>query len=143
MRTPILTEMSRLACTPLWRVLTKGAALLFAVGVIAAGTTVATAQTAPAAPTLTTVTPGNAALTAALTAVFTAGSDGGSPITDYQYSSDNASTWKSTPFSPPSGPATGSCNGLHRESNFLAFIAVEALAAGRRCHVAQSRPTYP
>ena len=121
MRTPILTEMSRLACTPLWRVLTKGAALLFAVGVIAAGTTVATAQTAPAAPTLTTVTPGNAALTAALTAVFTAGSDGGSPITDYQYSSDNASTWKSTPFSPPSGPATGSCNGLHRESNFLAL----------------------
>ena len=25
-----------------------------------------------------------------------------------------------TPFSPPSGPATGSFNGLHRESNFLA-----------------------
>ena len=28
---------------------------------------------------------------------------------------------QATPFSPPSGPATGSCNGLHRESNFLAF----------------------
>jgi hypothetical protein len=26
----------------------------------------------------------------------------------------------STPFSPPSGPATGSSNSLHRESNFLA-----------------------
>jgi len=26
-----------------------------------------------------------------------------------------------TPFSPPSGPATGSFNGLHRESNFLAI----------------------
>ena len=26
----------------------------------------------------------------------------------------------STPISPPSGPATGSSNGLHRESNFLA-----------------------
>jgi hypothetical protein len=28
-----------------------------------------------------------------------------------------------TPFSPPSGPATGSFNGLHRESNFLAILA--------------------
>ena len=25
------------------------------------------------------------------------------------------------PFPPPSGPATGSFNGLHRESNFLAI----------------------
>ena len=31
------------------------------------------------------------------------------------------------PFSPPSGPATGSFNGLHRESNFLA-IAISAKA---------------
>ena len=30
-------------------------------------------------------------------------------------------TLESTPFSPPSGPATGSFNGLHRESNFLAI----------------------
>ena len=28
------------------------------------------------------------------------------------------STVKSVPISPPSGPATGCCNGLHRESNF-------------------------
>jgi len=27
-----------------------------------------------------------------------------------------------TPISPPSGPATSSFNGLHRESNFLTFI---------------------
>jgi hypothetical protein len=27
-----------------------------------------------------------------------------------------------TPFSPPSGPATGSSNSLHRESNFLAVM---------------------
>ena len=29
---------------------------------------------------------------------------------------------RATPFSPPSGPATGSFNGLHRECNFLAII---------------------
>jgi hypothetical protein len=29
----------------------------------------------------------------------------------------------STPISPPSGPATGYSNGLHRESNFLATSA--------------------
>ena len=34
----------------------------------------------------------------------------------------------STPFSPPSGPATGSFNSLHRESNFLAII--EAVSGG-------------
>ena len=27
-----------------------------------------------------------------------------------------------TPISLPSGPATGSFNGLHRESNFLAIV---------------------
>jgi hypothetical protein len=35
--------------------------------------------------------------------------------------SDACCMCKSTPFSPPSGPATGSFNGLHRESNFLAI----------------------
>jgi len=29
------------------------------------------------------------------------------------------------PFSPPTSPATGSFNGLHRESNFLAFARLE------------------
>ena len=30
-----------------------------------------------------------------------------------------------TPFSPPSGPVTGSFNGLHRESNFLAIVVLD------------------
>jgi type I restriction-modification system DNA methylase subunit/restriction endonuclease S subunit len=33
-------------------------------------------------------------------------------------------TYGTTPFSPPSGPATGSSNSLHRESNFLAVKRV-------------------
>ena len=32
-----------------------------------------------------------------------------------------------TPFSPPTGPATGSFNGLHRESNFLAIMILSFL----------------
>jgi len=127
----------------LWSALTKGAALLFAAGVIAAGTTVATAQTAPAAPTLTTVTPGNAALTA----VFTAGSDGGSPITDYQYSSDNASTWKSAgvisgpiTFTTVSGSSSALVNGT---SYYVRIRAVNAVGNGAQSGYIVAIPGTP
>lgn len=50
---------------------------------------VVTYANAPSAPTLGTITPGNAQLSAA----FTAGSDGGSAITSYKYSTDNGATY--------------------------------------------------
>ena len=34
---------------------------------------------------------------------------------------------EATPISPPSGPATGSFNGIHRESNFLAKVTIQAI----------------
>jgi phage-related baseplate assembly protein len=37
-----------------------------------------------------------------------------------------------TPISPPTGPATGSSNGLHPKSNFLAFINDGAAALKKR-----------
>jgi hypothetical protein len=48
--------------------------------------------TVPSAPTITTITGANTRLTVN----FTSGSTGGSPITDYEYSSDNGSTWTSS-----------------------------------------------
>jgi hypothetical protein len=44
----------------------------------------------PAAPTISSITPSNAQLSVA----FTAGATNGSAITNYQYSTDNGSTWK-------------------------------------------------
>jgi hypothetical protein len=35
-----------------------------------------------------------------------------------------------TPISPPTGPATGSSNGLHRVSNFLAMMPVSVRLGG-------------
>jgi len=48
------------------------------------------AATAPAAPTINSITPGNGSLSVA----FTAGSDGGSAITNYQYSTDGGTSWR-------------------------------------------------
>jgi surface protein len=49
----------------------------------------AAARTTPAAPTITPITPGNRRLTVA----FRAGEDGGSPITNYQYSTNGGASW--------------------------------------------------
>jgi hypothetical protein len=54
------------------------------------------AATAPSAPTISSITPGNQQLSVA----FTAGSDGGSAITNYKYSTDNGSNY--TAVSPAS-----------------------------------------
>ncbi len=60
-----------------------------AVGFERAGLILKILVTAPLAPTLGTITPGNAQLSAA----FTPGSDGGSSITTYKYSTDNGATY--------------------------------------------------
>jgi surface protein len=47
------------------------------------------ARTTPAAPTITAITPGSRQFTVA----FSAGDDGGSAITNYEYSTDGGATW--------------------------------------------------
>jgi predicted RNA-binding protein with TRAM domain len=58
------------------------------------------AATAPAAPTITSITPGNQQLSVA----FTAGSDGGSAITNYKYSTDNGSSYRAVSPSQTTSP---------------------------------------
>ena len=68
---------------------------LRAVNAIGAGaasaSTVATPSTTPAAPLVTGIKSGNAQLAV----MFTAGDDGGQPITNYRYSIDGGATWTS------------------------------------------------
>ncbi|MEI6621923.1 MAG: fibronectin type III domain-containing protein, partial [Actinomycetes bacterium] len=56
----------------------------------ASATSTATPATTASAPTLVSLTPGNGSLSAA----FTAGSNGGTAITTYEYSTDGGSTWR-------------------------------------------------
>ncbi len=52
--------------------------------------TTSASATAPAAPTISSITPGNGNLSVS----FTAGNDGGSAITNYQYSTDGGTSWR-------------------------------------------------
>lgn len=61
----------------------------------------------PSAPTLNTLTPSNEQLTVN----FTLGSDGGSPITDIEYSTDNGTTWTSSGQTTSPFTVTGLANG--------------------------------
>ena len=143
MRIPSLTEISRRACTLPRRVLTKVAALLLAAGIIAVGSTVATAQTAPAAPTLTTVTPGNATLTV----VFTAGSDGGSSITGYDYSTNNGTNWASAGVTSSPVTITTMSNGgaalVNGTSYTVRIRAVNAIGNGAQSGSIAAIPGTP
>jgi len=65
----------------------------------ASSSTSVTPAAAPAAPTITSITAGNQSASIA----FTAGSDNGSAITNYKYSTDNGSSWITrSPFSTSS-----------------------------------------
>jgi titin len=61
----------------------------------------------PSAPTITTVTPENGALGVS----FTPGSNGGSAITEYDYSTDGGTTWTTTGSLSPSFTIVGLTNG--------------------------------
>ncbi len=63
----------------------------------AASTTSFTTTATPSAPVITSVTPGNHSLTVSLTAP----SSGGSPITNYDWSTDGGSTWHAEPSGTP------------------------------------------
>ena len=64
-------------------------------------------ETAPAAPTLTGLTPGNASLAVTVTS----GSNGGSPVTAYQWSLDGGQSWNSTASASTSFPIVDLTNG--------------------------------
>ncbi len=86
----------------------------------------ATTWSAPSAPTITGITPGNGQLSVAFTAPA---SDGGSAISNYKYSTNNGSTW--TTRSPA---ATGSpivITGLNNGTEYTVRIrAVNAVGDG-------------
>lgn len=86
---------------------------LRAVNTLGAGTpsevSSVTAKGTPEAPTVDSVTPGDRSLTISVVA----GPNGGSPITDLQYSLDGGGSWSSRTPASPSGPilVTGLANG--------------------------------
>ncbi len=89
------------------------------------GTVSLVAATAPAAPTITTITPGDQQLSVA----FTAGSDGGSAITNYKYSTDGGSTF--TAVSPDSTTSPILITGLTNGTAYNVQIkAVNAIGDG-------------
>ncbi len=90
-----------------------------------------TPRTTPGAPNINTITPGNQQLQVAFTAPA---SNGGSSITDYEYSTDNGSNFKSsgTTSSPytittESGSSSSLTNGVQYS---IVFRAVNAAGAG-------------
>ena len=81
-----------------------------------------TFTTAPCAPTIGTTTPGNAQITIA----FTAGADGGVPITNYKYSTDGGATWIARSPAQTASPLviTGLLNGTTHSVQVRALNAI-------------------
>jgi len=102
---------------------------LRAVNALGAGTpsevSSVTAKGTPEAPTVDSVTPGDRSLTISVVA----GPNGGSPITDLQYSLDGGGSWSSRTPASPSGPilVTGLANGTTYQ---VRVRAVNAAGAG-------------
>ncbi|MBM3431927.1 MAG: fibronectin type III domain-containing protein [Bacteroidetes bacterium] len=84
---------------------------------------------APAAPTITSITPGDAQLSVA----FTAGSDGGSAITNYQYSTDGGTSWRNRASGTTASPlviSTLSTDGTTALTNGVSYnIQIRAVNA--------------
>jgi hypothetical protein len=98
--------------------------------------TVASAATAPSAPTIASITPGNGQLTVN----FTAGSDGGSAITNYKFSTDDGSNW--TAVSPASTSSPVVITGLTNGTVYNVQIrAVNAVGDGAATGSTQGTPT--
>lgn len=102
------------------------------------------ASTAPAAPTLDSLTPGNAQISAA----FTAGSDGGSSITTYKYSTDNGSTYLTRQTGTTASPiliTTLSSDGTTPLSNGTSYTvlikAVNAIGDGTASNSLSATPS--
>lgn len=85
----------------------------------------AASATAPAAPTGLTVTPGNQLLSLS----FAAGADGGSAITNYEYSTNGGSSW--TARSPASTATSFDITGLTNGTSYDVQVrAVNAIGTG-------------
>ncbi len=102
------------------------------------------AALAPSAPTLGTITPGNAQLSAA----FTAGSDGGSAITTYKYSTDNGATYLTRQTGTTASPiviTTLSSDGTTPLSNGTSYTvlikAVNAVGDGTASNSVAATPS--
>lgn len=84
-----------------------------------------TPATAASAPTITSITPGNASASIA----FSSGATGGSPITNYEYSTDGGASW--TALSPANTVTPLSISGLSNGTTYSVKIrAVTAVGAG-------------
>lgn len=96
------------------------------------------AATAPAAPTISSITPGNQELSVA----FTAGSDGGSAITNYKYSTNNGSSY--TAVSPAATTSPIVITGLTNGTTYNVKIrAVNAVGDGAESAASSGTPVAP
>lgn len=105
-----------------------------------------TPRTIPSAPTITGITPGNQQLSVA----FTAGSDGGSAITTYQYSTDGGTTWRTRASGTTASPlviSTLSTDGTTALTNGVSYDiqirAVNAAGDGTASSTSSATPVAP
>ena len=97
------------------------------------------AATAPTAPSITSITPGDGSLSVALTAPS---SDGGATISNYQYSMDNGGTF--TAFSPARTTSPLSITGLVNNTTYSVQIkAVNNVGAGEASASVDGTPVAP
>ena len=95
--------------------------------------------TAPVAPSITSITPGDGSLSVAFTAPI---SDGGATISNYQYSTDNGGTF--TAFSPAQTTSPLSITGLVNSTTYSVQIkAVNSVGAGEASASIDGTPVAP
>ncbi len=112
----------------------------------ATASTAATPRTTPSAPTITGITPGNQQLSVA----FTAGSDGGSAITTYKYSTNGGTNWQTRSAGTTASPlvistlstdgTTGLTNGVSYD---IQIRAVNAAGDGTASSTTSGTPAAP
>ncbi|MCF8409579.1 MAG: hypothetical protein K9G36_11465 [Crocinitomicaceae bacterium] len=112
----------------------------------ATASTAATPRTTPSAPTITGITPGNQQLSVA----FTAGSDGGSSITTYKYSTNGGANWQTRSSGTTASPlviSTLSTDGTTALTNGVSYDiqirAVNAAGDGTASSTTSGTPAAP
>ncbi len=112
----------------------------------ATASTAATPRTTPSAPTITSITPGNQQLSVA----FTAGSDGGSSITTYKYSTNGGTNWQTRSAGTTASPlviSTLSTDGTTTLTNGVSYDiqirAVNAAGDGTASSTTSGTPVAP
>ena len=100
----------------------------------ASGAVSVTPLTTPAAPTSLVATPANTRISIS----FAAGADGGTAVTDYQYSLDDGSTWTSAATTTSPVSITGLTNGVTQS---VRLRAINAVGAGAMSLAVSATPT--